>query len=207
MVRPEYVELLRELHADKSRHLNGSLLKHLQGTHNLLQAWKNPEMVCVAGLFHSIYGTENYRKRSAALESRSRIAHVIGMEAEELAFIFCVSHRPDFFMEVESPSPVLVSRLSQQPIAVSQAQVRALMEIEVANYVDQTNPYLTSDVVISYMRNMLRRAGGQHLSAPAHSALGDFLERASKPLPTLTRVPLTWLWRWYALRHSSHSEA
>ena len=36
-------------------------LEHLSGVQDVLQSWNEPEYVCNAGLFHSVYGTELFQ--------------------------------------------------------------------------------------------------------------------------------------------------
>ena len=51
-----HMTLLEELGAHTNSHSRRTLLDHLLGTHDLLVEWENEPDVCVAGLFHSIYG-------------------------------------------------------------------------------------------------------------------------------------------------------
>ena len=68
-------------------HSGISLASHLLGVYSFLRLAKAPEYVCLAGLFHSIYGTEFY---DAGIKvDRNTVRNYIGKEAEELVFLFC----------------------------------------------------------------------------------------------------------------------
>lgn len=136
MIQQRYLDLLLELDTDKNLHSGGALLEHLRGTHDLLHAWGNDHAVCVGGLFHSIYGTQAYRTQSASLEDRHRIRAVIGDRAERLAFLFCVSNRGEFFEALGKDAAALRNRVHEKTEPVTQDELRDLIEIEMANYVE-----------------------------------------------------------------------
>lgn len=117
------------------KHSGRDFYQHLKGTHDLLQKWGNPEHVCLAGLFHSIYGTQSFRHETVPLSQRSFIVDLIGPGAETLAWQFCANDRSQFFqpdfpnsgelLEIEAAnlleqgvlSPGMVSKLTQAPIS------------------------------------------------------------------------------------------
>jgi hypothetical protein len=73
----------------------GNFFNHLTGVGKILLAWKQPIYVRRAGLFHSVYGTFDYRCSlyDLAKNGRKDLASVIGSEAEELAFALCTADR------------------------------------------------------------------------------------------------------------------
>merc|ERR1712187_115660 len=80
-----------------------TLYQHLCGVEDLLAKAGRPVHEQIAGLYHSIYGTDNSAAggssgygRSAGLVTRAEVVKVIGFEAETLAFLFCnLKHRDD----------------------------------------------------------------------------------------------------------------
>lgn len=70
---PDVERLLESYGTAAAPHTGRSLRDHLIGTFDLLEAWGNDRDVCLAGLFHSIYGTEVYTHASADLAERSTI--------------------------------------------------------------------------------------------------------------------------------------
>src|SRR5262245_17544247 len=89
MIDPKFMTALVQLGADEKEHSHRSFRDHLKGTHDLLESWGNPIEVCLAGLFHSIYGTVIFKNQTVEISNRSVIQNLIGEEAEELAYLFC----------------------------------------------------------------------------------------------------------------------
>ena len=108
---------LISLDATQTAHSGRTLFEHLKGVHDLLRDWDNTEEVCLAGLYHSIYGTSTFKHQS--LKDRSRLVEMIGDHAEFLVHCFSTRDRP-LFESVDDP--------------VVRAQ---LMEIEAANLFEQ----------------------------------------------------------------------
>ena len=79
-------------HGDKS-----SLYDHLVGTYNILCATNAPSEVSIAGLFHSIYGTNIFRHVSVT--NRDEVKNLVGEKAERLVWLFSVLPRPFIFEE------------------------------------------------------------------------------------------------------------
>lgn len=129
--------LLRELGAHRTPHSRGTLLEHLRGTRSLLERWGNPPRVCRAGLFHSIYGTYVFEARCASLDERDRVRAVIGEDAEELAYLFCVTDRRGLFSGPLAAWNVLRDVVHDRRLRVAHERLAELVEIEVANVVDQ----------------------------------------------------------------------
>src|SRR5262245_29519951 len=77
-------------------HTEGSFLHHLVGVYRDLEKWGCDEGLCAAGMFHSIYGTEKFRKFSLPLERRDEVQRLIGERAERLAYCNCVMDRASF---------------------------------------------------------------------------------------------------------------
>ena len=136
MIHQNHLDLLLDLNADTNPHSGGALLDHLRGTHDLLQEWGNDQAVCVGGLFHSIYGTQSYRTQSASLEDRHRIRAVVGERAERLAFLFGVSNRGEFFDALGRDQATLWNRIHKQAAPVTHGELRDLIEMEMANFVE-----------------------------------------------------------------------
>src|SRR5262245_63530014 len=96
------VLLLEELAVGDRRHLAGrSLAEHLTATFEILAEWGAPEEVTLAGLFHSVYGTEAFDHPSLPPDghSRGRVRSVIGSAAERLAYMFCAVERGMFLAD------------------------------------------------------------------------------------------------------------
>ena len=113
------------------RHGTRTLDQHLVGTHLLLDAQAEREAVCLAGLFHSIYGTNVFMTctlKADSQDDRDMVAHTIGHEAEALAYMFCMLQgRPQcFFRSSEIAKPMTLA-----------LSWRDLQAIELANLIEQ----------------------------------------------------------------------
>jgi hypothetical protein len=93
-MRDHHRKFLIELDANKTPHSGRVLFEHLKGVHDLLRDWDNAEDVCMAGLFHSIYGTNTFKHQS--LKDRGALVGMIGVKAELLVHHFATKDRPLF---------------------------------------------------------------------------------------------------------------
>lgn len=132
-----HIALLKELDAHVTSHSRRTLLDHLQGTHDLLVEWKNEPDICVAGLFHSVYGTYVFDKQSADMSMREQIRDVIGPNAERLVHLFCVTDRRCFYEHLGESSFYLRDIVHDCDLELDRNTLAALIEIEVANILDQ----------------------------------------------------------------------
>jgi hypothetical protein len=133
----QHLAFLDTLKSATFDHLNRKARDHLLGVHQLLAEWGNAASVCLAGLFHNIYGTEFFKPEAVSLDQRAEVAAVIGAEAEALAYLFCVSKRVSFFSRQDPRSPCVWDELHKTRIVVTPAQLVALVDIEAANLVEQ----------------------------------------------------------------------
>ena len=137
VMNPRHVALLEELDAHVTSHSRRTLLAHLQGTHDLLKEWGNEPDVCVAGLFHSVYGTYVFDKQCADLSKREQIRDVIGPDAERLVHLFCVTDRRCFYEHLGESRFYLRDIVDDCDLELDQDTLAALIEIEVANILEQ----------------------------------------------------------------------
>lgn len=79
------IEFLRNRASDIP-HSNTTLFNHLYGTYKILKSHGADDTTCLAGLYHSVYGTEFYNRLSL---DREHVKEIIGKEAEDLVFRFC----------------------------------------------------------------------------------------------------------------------
>jgi len=130
--------LVDELKLDQVRHSGRDFYSHLSGTYALLKSWNDPEPLCLAGLFHSIYGTWHLRHKAFPIERREVIRDLIGEEAEALAYAFCVIERPRMLIaNIDAPEIEFVDHSTSQPLRLSRTQFGQLLEIEAANLLEQ----------------------------------------------------------------------
>ncbi|NML97867.1 hypothetical protein HHL24_07885 [Paraburkholderia sp. RP-4-7] len=130
-------EVLRQFGTDEVDHFGRPLTEHLMETSRWLQKWGNPMTLSLAGAFHSIYGTEEFRQKTLPLDRRSDVRAVIGAEAEALAYLFCFANRHSLFEQADAgPFEIPLPSLGYST-EVSTETYTALIELEAANIIDQ----------------------------------------------------------------------
>jgi hypothetical protein len=148
------------------RHSGRTLFEHLKGTHDLLQRRDAADYVCLAGLFHSIYGTNIFRHQAVPVSERHHVTELIGPKAELLAYIFCSCNRPRALLEAVKRGPPyhVVNWRDGEIILLSEAGMIDLLEIEAANLEDQGGGQLLPDVRKAH----LIATGGRRPVSAAH---------------------------------------
>jgi hypothetical protein len=126
--------LLAAFGAEAFAHVNGSLALHLRTTSTLLRSWGNREAVCLAGLYHAVYGTDGITGSLVALAARHTVADVIGAEAEALAYLYGACARDVFHPRIGTPDQLrYADRYTGSDALITMRQLRDLCEITVAN--------------------------------------------------------------------------
>jgi hypothetical protein len=125
---------LQELGAGEFAHLNGTLIGHLQGTHDLLRRWGADDNLCKAGLYHAVYSTDGFSGQLIAPDQRERVKELIGAPAELIVYAYCACDRRYFWPQigVETP-PDFRDRFSGEEYVVGQDFLENFCELTVAN--------------------------------------------------------------------------
>lgn len=166
MPRANLLEFLRRHGAEANGHSGRSLMEHLMGTWQLLKKWDCAEHVCLAGLFHSIYGTSIYRRRTISRHERAAVRTVIGAQAEELAFVFGVLDRPKAWLPAITTGKAPLAGMDDVILTLDDTKVNELLEIEIANLLEQGG---AQDVLASLLDGGIRER--RSLNAGARAAL------------------------------------
>jgi len=82
-------------YAKDMKHCDRSFLDHLINTYNILKKLNQKEDVCLAGLFHSVYGTEEFKIKNMLLPTRAEIQNIIGIYSESLVYSFSIQKNKD----------------------------------------------------------------------------------------------------------------
>lgn len=85
-------EFLISLGVKDVPHSGRSFYDHLCNTEQILRICRQLDYVCLAGLYHSIYGTNFFQQ--ATTTDRDAVRAVIGAKAERLAWLFGRANRP-----------------------------------------------------------------------------------------------------------------
>jgi len=172
-VTDRYVAFLEE-HNVEVRHSGGTLLEHLMGTRAILEAWEQREAVCLAGLFHSVYGTESFRKTTIPADLRPRVQALIGDEAEALAWLFGVLENRAFLSDLQPEVPQVRHRQTGQTIQLTHQQHGDLCQMVAANALEQLDQIPVDRLrrALAWMEPLRDKIGG-----PGAAALQDAMAR------------------------------
>jgi len=88
-------EHLISLGTHKLEHSGRTLYQHLCNVEDILRICRVDDDVCLAGLYHSVYGTNHYN--ITATNDRELIKSIIGEKAEYLVYLFSNADRPNCF--------------------------------------------------------------------------------------------------------------
>jgi hypothetical protein len=88
------IDFLKSIGSDKVNHRDQILLEHLIGTRDKLKDMGKPEYLQDAGLFHSVYGTAYFMPEKGLVDDRQVVKDLIGDQAEEIAWWFCMFESP-----------------------------------------------------------------------------------------------------------------
>ena len=156
------IDFLRGLGTEDVQHSgHKGFLAHLVSVFRDLEAWGCDQDLCRAGLFHSIYGTELFRRWSLPLERRDEVRAVIGERAERIAFVNCMMDRSTFDALLESDGPYcLRNRETGETIELSREDYDDLVRLHLCDWLEQVARSERWDYRRDSYRRMAERLGG-----------------------------------------------
>lgn len=104
-VYKQMTDFLLELGIAEMSHTSKTYLGHLLAVYRLLNDQGCGVDTCRAGIFHSIYGTEEFQRFQLALERRGEVRAIVGERAERLAYLNCAMDRASFDLALERGQP------------------------------------------------------------------------------------------------------
>ena len=132
------LEKLERFGISTTGHSHESLRSHLIGTYIILQRWECSEAVCLAGLCHSIYGTESFIKVSTTLDNREYMSKLIGAEAEKLTYLFGAHKKESLWKNLELSDRFHIhDRFTDQQIAISKKELSDMITLTLGNWLEQ----------------------------------------------------------------------
>lgn len=133
------LSLLEEIGAEDTDHPRGTLGDHLRGTYDLLSDWGCEPETCLAGLYHSVYGTDVFKTVTVSPDARDKVVAAIGADAERLAYLYCALVRESLYDNLESGGPpyAVRNRLDGTPIPLGRDDYARLLTIDLANRFEQ----------------------------------------------------------------------
>lgn len=156
------VDFLRGLGTEDVPHSGAKgFLAHLIGVFRDLETWGCERDVCRAGLFHSIYGTELFRRWSLPLDRRQEVQALIGERAERLAYVNCLMDRSTFDALLESDGPYRIrNRETGETMELLRRDYDDLVRVHLCDWLEQVARSGNWDYRFEAYRRMAQRLGG-----------------------------------------------
>jgi hypothetical protein len=123
--------------AGKIPHVRGSLLDHLSRIEQMLKTWETPEHVQLAGLFHSVFGTDHFKEQVLQQDDMDRVRLLIGDEALRLVTLFSSIDRFTFSSKRLPSGYSALHKDTYTPVPLSREETSGLLHILLANAMDQ----------------------------------------------------------------------
>ena len=127
------------LDIDKVPHTQKNYLAHLIAVYKLMESEGCTPELCRAGMFHSIYGTQQFQGFKIPLADRPRIRELIGHRAEKLAYLNCAMLRETFdavVHQVEAPF-CFQDRLTGEMVALDRVDFDDLCRVHLYDWLEQ----------------------------------------------------------------------
>lgn len=161
-------DFLVELGIEKIPHSEKTYLGHLVSVYRLMEAEGCTEELCRAGMFHSIYGTQQFQGFKLDLDQRPMVAEMIGARAEKLAYLNCAMQRETFDEAAlgDGETYRFTDRVMREPVELTRADFDDLCRVHLYDWLEQVprSRYGWGYRRAAY-RRMVDRLGGNALKA------------------------------------------
>ena len=135
----KWTDFLVELGIEKVPHTQKSYLGHLINVYRLMESEGCEPEICAAGMFHSIYGTQQFQGFKLPLEDRAKVRGMIGERAEKLAYLNCAMQRETFDAAGEGDGETyhFVDRITKEPVVLTRAEFDDLCRVHLYDWLEQ----------------------------------------------------------------------
>jgi hypothetical protein len=164
----KWTNFLVELGIEKVPHTQKNYLAHLVSVYRLMESQGCTEELCAAGMFHSIYGTQQFQGFKLTVEQRPMVRDLIGERAEKLAYLNCAMQRETFDEAALGNGETyrFVDRISKEPVELPRADFDDLCRVHLFDWLEQVP---RSEYGWGYRRpayrRMAERLGGNAMTA------------------------------------------
>lgn len=115
-------------------HINGSLLEHLKGTYDLLESWGAHKDLCVAGLYHALYGTSGFDNQLLHHNDRNQAKIILGERVEKIVYTYCACDRDFFWSQIGlNQNPIFLNRFNGERYLLTLEELGEFCELTIAN--------------------------------------------------------------------------
>ena len=153
---------LLQLGLDEIEHTEKTYLGHLIAVYRDLKSWGCDEDVCRGGMFHSIYGTQQFQGFTLPLDRRDELRELIGERAERLGYYNCAMYRPSFDAAVLRGEPPfrMTDRITSEEIELEADDFEDLCRIHLCDWLEQVPRCQSWSNRREAYRTMAERLGG-----------------------------------------------
>ncbi|MBM3458973.1 MAG: hypothetical protein FJX77_10635 [Armatimonadetes bacterium] len=157
----DLTDFLVGLGTDRVPHSQTYFLSHLIGVYRDLKAWGAPEHLALAGLFHSIYGTEAFQGFKISLDRRGEVQALIGADAERIAYLNCALTRESLDGSVlAGGAPALWDRFEDAPLSLADTEFTDLVTLHLCDRLEQVGRSQNWGLRAEAFQAMAERLGG-----------------------------------------------
>jgi hypothetical protein len=183
-------EFLVNLGIEKVPHTEKTYLGHLINVYRLMENEGCTEELCRAGMFHSIYGTQQFQGFKLPLESREELRKLIGVRAEKLAYLNCAMQRETFDEAALGNGETyrFTDRITREPVELSRADFDDLCRVHLYDWLEQAP---RSRYGWGYRRSAYRRmsvSSPRNRNSPLGSALAMALRALGREILNRARI-------------------
>ncbi len=132
-------DFLLGLGIEEMPHTGKTYLGHLLAVHRLMQQHGCGQDACRAGLFHSVYGTEQFQRFQLPLDRRPEVRALIGERAERLAYLNCAMDRASFDAALERDGPPfpMRDRMTGEEVRLGREDFDDLARVHLYDWLEQ----------------------------------------------------------------------
>jgi Domain of unknown function (DUF6817) len=164
----QLTDFLVNIGIEKIPHSQKSYLAHLIGVHRLMETHGCTAELCRAGMFHSIYGTQQFQGFKLPLESRPEVAALVGERAERLAYLNCAMERSSFDRALEQADEpyVFTDRITGETVRLARTDFDDLCRVHLYDWLEQVpRSRYGWDYRRAAYRRMAERLGAEAVAA------------------------------------------
>jgi hypothetical protein len=156
-------DFLVKLGVEQVPHTQKTYLAHLVAVYRLMESEGYDAELCAAGMFHSIYGTQQFQRFKLPLKDRPQVRALVGERAERLAYLNCLMNRAslDAALEQTGEPYRVVNRVTGEEMPLSRGEFDDLCRVHLYDWLEQVpRSHLGWGYRRAAYRRMAERLGG-----------------------------------------------
>ena len=163
----ELTRWFQDTGADSVPHTEKGYLAHAIGVYNDLKAWDLGEEFARAGLFHSIYGTQQFQGFTLPVERRDEVRGMIGEYWERLCFLNCFMLRESLYSQWDAVQEIypITHRVTGETMEVDRKTYDDLCTLHLCDWLEQVERSNIWNHQRKAFRNLAERLGGVALTS------------------------------------------